>query len=67
MTRLLALMVALVALATPLAWGDLADGSSPLEELVAAHERALLLHAEAQSSLAKLKARADEAAKLLSE
>ena len=45
----------------------LADGSSPLEELVAAHQRALRLHTEAESSLAKLKARAGEAAKLLSE
>ena len=45
----------------------LAGGTAPLEELVAAHQEALKLLAEAQSRLAKLKARADETAKLLSE
>ena len=45
----------------------LAGGTAPLEELVAAHQRALKLLAEAQSRLADLKARADESAKLLSQ
>jgi exodeoxyribonuclease VII small subunit len=45
----------------------LAGGTAPLEELVAAHQDALKLLAEAQSRLAQLKARADETAKLLSE
>jgi exodeoxyribonuclease VII small subunit len=39
---------------------ELAAGTAPLEELVAAHQRALRLLAEAQSSLDELKARADE-------
>ena len=38
---------------------ELAGGMAPLEELVAAHQRALLLLAEAQSRLDELKARAD--------
>jgi exodeoxyribonuclease VII small subunit len=38
---------------------ELAGGIAPLEELVAAHQRALLLLAEAQSRLDELKARAD--------
>jgi exodeoxyribonuclease VII small subunit len=45
----------------------LADGSAPLEDLVAAHQQALRLLAEAQSRLAELKARAGETAKSLSE
>ena len=45
--------------------GKLADGTAPLEELVAAHERALRLLAEAQKRFAELKARADQTAKLL--
>lgn len=47
--------------------GRLAEGTAPLEELVAAHQRALLLLAEAQAKLAELRTRADETAKLLSE
>ena len=43
----------------------LAAGSAPLEELVAAHERALELHSEAQSRLAELKAHADETSESL--
>ena len=39
---------------------ELAGGTAPLEELVAAHQRAVRLLAEAQSSLDELKARADE-------
>jgi exodeoxyribonuclease VII small subunit len=38
---------------------ELAGGMAPLEELVAAHQRALLLLTEAQSRLDELKARAD--------
>ena len=45
----------------------LAGASAPLDELVAAHERATKLLAQAQSRLAKLKERADETAKLLAE
>jgi exodeoxyribonuclease VII small subunit len=45
----------------------LADGTAPLDELVAAHQRALGLLAEAQARLAALKARADETAELLSQ
>ena len=41
----------------------LADGTSPLEDLVVAHQQALKLLAEAQSRLAELKSRADETAK----
>jgi exodeoxyribonuclease VII small subunit len=44
---------------------ELASGTAPLEELVAAHHRALRLLAEAQSSLDELKARADEIAQKL--
>ena len=44
----------------------LADGSAPLEQLVAAHQRALELLRQAESRLTELKARADETAKLLS-
>jgi exodeoxyribonuclease VII small subunit len=39
--------------------GRLADGTAPLDELVAAHERAARLLAEAESRLETLKARAD--------
>ena len=44
---------------------ELASGTAPLEELVAAHQRAISLLAEAQSSLDDLKARADEIAQKL--
>ena len=39
---------------------QLASGTAPLEELVAAHQRAVRLLAQAQSNLDALKARADE-------
>jgi exodeoxyribonuclease VII small subunit len=45
----------------------LADGTAPLDELVAAHQRAVRLLAEAQARLAALRARAGETSKLLSE
>ena len=45
----------------------LAEGSSPLEELVTAHQRASRLLSEAQARLAELKARADETAQLLTD
>jgi exodeoxyribonuclease VII small subunit len=45
--------------------GKLADGSAPLDELVAAHEQALHLLAEAQTRFAELKERADQTATLL--
>ncbi len=45
----------------------LADGSAPLEDLVAAHGVGVKLLAETQSRLAELKARADATAKLLSQ
>jgi exodeoxyribonuclease VII small subunit len=44
---------------------ELAGGTAPLEELVAAHQRAVLLLAEAQSRLDELKARADQIARSL--
>jgi exodeoxyribonuclease VII small subunit len=44
----------------------LADGSAPLEQLVAAHQRALELLRQAESRLTELKDRADDTAKLLS-
>ncbi|HEV2028736.1 MAG TPA: exodeoxyribonuclease VII small subunit [Candidatus Dormibacteraeota bacterium] len=44
---------------------ELAGGTAPLEELVAAHQRALVLLAEAQSRLEELKARADQIARQL--
>jgi exodeoxyribonuclease VII small subunit len=44
---------------------ELSSGTAPLDELVAAHQRALRLLAEAQSSLDDLKARADEIARKL--
>jgi len=40
--------------------GRLADGTAPLDELVAAHERAARLLAEAQARLETLKARAHD-------
>ena len=45
--------------------GRLAEGTAPLDELVAAHQRAVRLLAEARSRFAQLKSRADETAKLL--
>jgi exodeoxyribonuclease VII small subunit len=39
---------------------ELAGGTAPLEELVAAHQRAVRILAEAQSRLDVLKARADQ-------
>jgi exodeoxyribonuclease VII small subunit len=44
---------------------ELSAGTAPLEELVAAHQRAVRLLAEAQVSLDELKARADEIARKL--
>ena len=44
---------------------ELAGGTAPLEELVAAHQRALVLLAEAESRLEELKARADQIARQL--
>lgn len=44
---------------------ELAGGTAPLEELVAAHQRALRLLAEAQANLDELKGRADEIAQKL--
>ena len=43
----------------------LADGTAPLDELVAAHQSALRLLAEAQARFAELKERADQTATLL--
>lgn len=45
--------------------GELAGGTAPLEELVAAHQRALRLLAEAQSNLDELKGRAEAIARKL--
>ena len=45
--------------------GRLAEGTAPLDELVAAHQRAVRLLAEARLRFAQLKSRADETAKLL--
>ena len=39
--------------------GKLADGTAPLDELVAAHQRAAALLSEAEARLEALKARAD--------
>jgi exodeoxyribonuclease VII small subunit len=39
---------------------QLASGTAPLEELVAAHQRAVRILAEAQARLTELKERADE-------
>ena len=44
---------------------ELAGGTAPLEQLVVAHQRAVRLLAQAQSSLEELKARADEIARKL--
>jgi exodeoxyribonuclease VII small subunit len=44
---------------------ELAGGTAPLEELIAAHQRAVRLLAQAQSSLDELKARGDEIARKL--
>ena len=44
---------------------QLASGTAPLEELVAAHQRALRLLAEAQTNLDELKERSDEIARKL--
>ena len=44
---------------------ELATGTAPLEELVAAHQRAVRILAEAQSRLDELKARADQLAESL--
>jgi exodeoxyribonuclease VII small subunit len=46
---------------------ELARGTAPLEELVAAHERAGRLLTEAQSRLEELKKRADEIAGAMAE
>jgi exodeoxyribonuclease VII small subunit len=40
--------------------GRLAEGTAPLDELVAAHERAVRLLTEAQTRLEALKAKADD-------
>jgi exodeoxyribonuclease VII small subunit len=40
--------------------GRLADGSAPLDELVAAHERAVKLLAEAEAELQSLRERSEE-------
>jgi exonuclease VII small subunit len=45
--------------------GTLADGSAPLDELVAAHDRAVRLLTEAQARFAELKEHAGHSAKLL--
>ena len=46
---------------------QLAVGTAPLEELVATHQRAVRLLAEAQAQLDGLKNRAEQTAKLLAE
>jgi exodeoxyribonuclease VII small subunit len=46
---------------------QLADGTAPLEELVAAHQRAASLLAEAQGRLDAIKARAEHVTRQLSE
>jgi exodeoxyribonuclease VII small subunit len=45
---------------------ELASGTAPLEELVAAHQRAVRILAEAQTRLDELKARADEISRSIS-
>jgi exonuclease VII small subunit len=45
--------------------GELAGGTAPLDELVAAHQRALRLLTAAQANLDVLKGRADEIAQKL--
>jgi exodeoxyribonuclease VII small subunit len=44
---------------------ELAGGTAPLEELVAAHQRALRVLDQAQSNLDELRSRADEIARNL--
>ena len=46
--------------------GKLADGTAPLDELVAAHSSALKLLSEAQARFVELKERGDQTANLLS-
>ena len=46
--------------------GRLADGSAPLEQLVAAHQRALKLLDEAELELTELRSRADDLTRSLS-
>ena len=46
--------------------GKLADGTAPLDELVAAHSSAVKLLSEAQARFAELKERGDQTANLLS-
>jgi exodeoxyribonuclease VII small subunit len=43
----------------------LADGTAPLEELVAAHEQALKLLAEAEAELQTLRAQSDDLSRQL--
>jgi exodeoxyribonuclease VII small subunit len=43
----------------------LADGSAPLDELVAAHERAVKLLAEAEAELQGLRERSEQLGRLL--
>ena len=45
---------------------ELAGGTAPLEELVAAHQRAVRILAEAQAHLDDLKARADKISQAMS-
>jgi exonuclease VII small subunit len=47
--------------------GRLADANSPLDELVAAHEEALKLLAEAEAELEELRRRAAELAQTIPE
>ncbi len=47
--------------------GQLADGTAPLDELVAAHQRAAALLSEAAARLESLKARSDRLAIALQE
>jgi exodeoxyribonuclease VII small subunit len=46
---------------------QLADGTAPLEELVAAHQRAARLLAEAQGRLEAIRARAEQVTRQLTE
>jgi exodeoxyribonuclease VII small subunit len=46
---------------------QLAAGTAPLEELVATHQRAARLLAEAQAQLDQLKSRAEQTSRLLAE
>ena len=47
--------------------GRLADANAPLDELVAAHEEALKLLAEAEAELKALRGRADQLAQTIGE